>query len=53
MIPVLSALSGLYLRYVGNSKNNHHGEMTTNPVLSFESMMHNGAFLLSHLTNQG
>ena len=57
MIPVLAILSSLYLRYV-NALTDHpysdrNGRHARPPIISYDGLMHNASFLLSHLTNQG
>ena len=51
LAPTLSFLTGFYLRYINTNSNSLHHE--NHPVISFDSVLFNCAFLLSHLTNQG
>jgi hypothetical protein len=53
MPPVLAALSELYVRYVAQYE--HPGFLDSNrrPIVTFHNILHNAAFMLSHLTNQG
>ena len=58
MSPVLAILSGLYVRYVSaitDHPHQHHDDNISNrrPIISFDGLLHNASFLLSHLTNQG
>ena len=49
MSPVLAALSELYVRYVESVR----GDESRQGIITFEGLLHNSTFLLSHLTNQG
>lgn len=51
MAPVLAALSGLYARYVNEGPVQRR--RIIQPIITFDNVLHNMAFLLSHLTNQG
>ena len=54
MPPVLTALSGLYVRFI--AKNEHPGiflDSNRSPIVTLSSLLSNAAFMLSHLTNQG
>ena len=52
--PVLAVLSGLYIRYVVPYEH-HTGFLDSDrhPILTLNGLLHNAAFMLSHLTNQG
>jgi len=50
LAPVLSFISGFYLRFVDINNQYHDDNMS---IIEFNSLLFNCAFLLSHLTNQG
>ena len=50
LAPFLTFLSGFYLRYVGNGASVIQRRQ---PIMNFANFLHNGTFLLSHITNQG
>jgi hypothetical protein len=57
LTPFLTFLSGFYLRFIApNAKKYPEGSnvnMIRRSILDFAGLLHNGSFLLSHITNQG
>ena len=52
LTPVLAFLSGFYTRYIASA--GHPSDFIgRRRLLNFASILHNGSFLLSHITNQG
>ena len=51
MLPTLSALSGIYNRFLDKNKFPLYSRPAS--IITFAGLMHNGSFLLSHLSNQG